>query len=265
MRSLSAVLITLNGGEVLGAALASLRFADEILVVDSGSTDDSVALAESFGARVLRQDWLGFGAQKQFAVEQARHDWVLCVDADERVTPELAASISRVLAEDAEPAAGYRLRRRNRFLGRWLNHGEGYPDWCLRLFDRRRGFFLPLPVHERVVVEGPVDTLTPGDLLHDSAADVAAYVAKQNHYSSLMAEEILRTGQRVTPWRAVSSPLARFAKFYLLRQGFRDGFPGLAHVSLGCLASFLKYMKVLEAQGRMRSGPAGEHRGEFQA
>src|SRR5262249_17331061 len=129
---MSLVLITRNAGKELRAALDSARFADEIVVVDSGSDDDTVQIAASFGASVLSQSWLGYGPQKQFAVEHAKHDWVLCLDADERVTPELAASIQSTLAGPG--ASAYRMSRRNRFLGRWLQHGEGYPDWTIRLF-----------------------------------------------------------------------------------------------------------------------------------
>ena len=134
---LSVVLITLNAAAQLPGCLASVAFADELLVVDSGSDDGTAELAARLGARVVRKDWLGFGAQKQFAVEQAAHDWVLCLDADERVSPELAASIARALADPG--AKAYRMARCNRFLGRWLRHGEGYPDWSLRLFDRQIG------------------------------------------------------------------------------------------------------------------------------
>src|SRR6185436_21100930 len=130
----SAVLITRNAAAVLESCLDSLAFVDEIVVVDSSSTDGTRELAERKGARVVHREWLGFGRQKQFAVEQAKNDWVLCLDADERVSAELRASIEAALAAPAAPV--YRMARRNRFLGRWLSHGEGYPDWSPRLFNR---------------------------------------------------------------------------------------------------------------------------------
>ena len=133
---LSVVLITQNAAAQLADCLASVAFADEIVVVDTTSSDGTPELAARYGARVLSKEWLGFGRQKQFAVQQAAHDWVLCLDADERVSPELAASIVRALQSPAAPV--YRMARRNRFLGRWLRHGEGYPDWSPRLFDRRQ-------------------------------------------------------------------------------------------------------------------------------
>ena len=149
MNPLSAVLITRNAAAVLESCLDSLAFADEIVVVDSASTDGTRELAARKGARVVQKEWLGFGRQKQFAVEQAKHDWVLCLDADERVSPELARSIRAALAAPGSPV--YRMPRRNRFLGRWLSHGEGYPDWIVRLFDRRRARWSEDPVHEQVV------------------------------------------------------------------------------------------------------------------
>ena len=166
---LSAVLITRNAAAVLEACLESLAFADEIVVVDSASTDGTREIAGRHGARVVQKEWLGFGRQKQFAVEQAKNDWVLCLDADERVSPELAASIQRALAAPASPV--YRMARRNRFLGRWLAHGEGYPDWSPRLFNRMNARWSDDLVHEKVLFAVTPGTLD-GDLMHDSSDDL---------------------------------------------------------------------------------------------
>jgi len=240
---LSVAIITLNAASQLAACLASARFADEIIVVDSGSTDGTQALAEGHCARVIQQDWLGFGPQKQFAVDQASHDWVLCLDADERVSPELQAAIEAALAEPTHGA--YRFPRCNRFLGRYLKHGEGYPDWSLRLFDRRQARWSDDAVHEKVVTSGPVGNLR-GDLLHDSAESLASYLTKQNRYTTLAAEMALAAGKRPSFARIALSPLVRFIKFYLIRQGFRDGLPGLIHIAIGCFNSMMKYSKMLE-------------------
>ena len=242
---LSVAIITLNAATQLQACLDSVRFADEVVVVDSGSSDGTGELAAASGARVIRQDWLGFGPQKQFAVDAATHDWVLCLDADERVSPQLQASIEHALAA---PAAGaYRFPRCNRFLGRYLKHGEGYPDWSLRLFDRRRARWSDDAVHEKVLADGPVGTLA-GDLLHESAESLASYLNKQNRYTTLAAEMALAAGKRSGFGRLFFSPLVRFIKFYLIRQGFRDGLPGLVHIAIGCFNSFCKYAKMLEAR-----------------
>src|SRR5438094_5357225 len=168
--ALSLVVITRDAAAQLADCLASAAFAAEAIVVDSGSRDDTVDIARRSGARVVAQSWLGFGPQKNFAVAQASHDWVLCLDADERLTPPLASAIGTAIAAQTgttAPAA-YAMARRNRFLGRWLAHGEGYPDWNVRLFDRRRARWTDDPVHGHVVAEGPVARLE-GDLLHASA------------------------------------------------------------------------------------------------
>ncbi|QKV58485.1 MAG: glycosyltransferase family 2 protein [Dechloromonas sp.] len=242
---LSVAIITLNAASQLEACLQSVRFADEVVVVDSGSTDGTPALAERHGARVIHQSWLGFGPQKQFAVEAARHDWVLCLDADERVTPALRAAMENALENPS--TAAFRFPRCNRFLGRYLRHGEGYPDWSLRLFDRRQARWSNDAVHEKVEANGSVADLN-GDLLHDSAESLATYLTKQNRYTTLAAEMALAAGKRASFGRIAFSPLLRFVKFYFIRQGFRDGLPGLIHIAIGCFNSFMKYSKMLEHQ-----------------
>jgi glycosyltransferase involved in cell wall biosynthesis len=234
--------ITRDAAGQLAECLASAPFAGEIVVVDSGSSDDTVEIARRCGATVVVQPWLGFGPQKNFAVRLATHDWVLCLDADERVTPELGASIRTALAATPD-AAAFAVARRNRFLGRWLRHGEGYPDWIVRLFDRRRARWTEDPVHENVAVDGPVARLS-GDLLHASAESLDAYVAKQNRYTSLQAAAMRAQGERAGTLRLVASPFARFLRFYVVRLGFLDGVPGFVHIAIGCFASFMKYAKL---------------------
>ena len=248
--ALSVVLITQNAAEQLADCLASVAFADEVVVVDSGSTDGTAALAERYGARVVAKEWLGFGRQKQFAVEQAAHDWVLCLDADERVSPELAASLVRALEAPAAPV--YRMARRNRFLGRWLRHGEGYPDWSARLFDRRRARWSDDEVHEKLLYAATPGTLE-GDLLHESAEDLGRYLEKQNRYTTLAARELHRQGRRAGIAEFALSPLLRFIKFYVLRLGFLDGLPGLVHIAIGCMNSFMKYAKLIELRRAART------------
>jgi len=237
----SAVIITLNAAAQLEACLQSIAFADEVLLVDSGSTDATLALARQYGTRVLQQAWLGYGAQKQFAVGQASHDWVLCLDADERVSDPLRAAIETALI--APQANGFEMPRCNRFMGRWLRHGEGYPDWSLRLFRRSHGRWSDDPVHEKVLLDGAPGRLQ-GDLLHESAEDLALYLHKQNRYTTLQAEALYRRGKRVSVAQMVLSPLLRFVKFYVLRLGFLDGVAGLVHIVIGCHNSFIKYVKL---------------------
>ena len=247
---LSVVLIAQNAAHQLDACLASASFAEEIVLVDSGSTDATRQVAQKHGARVVAKDWLGFGRQKQFAVEQARHDWVLCLDADERVSPELRASIERALAAPVAPV--YRMARCNRFLGRWLRHGEGYPDWSPRLFERRSARWSDDVVHEKVLYAVTPGTLA-GDLLHESAEDLARYLDKQNRYTTLAAEQLYERGRSAGAFSLIASPLVRFFKFYVLRLGFLDGVAGLVHISIGCMNSYLKYAKLIEL--RRARGP----------
>jgi glycosyltransferase involved in cell wall biosynthesis len=242
---LTVSVIALNAEAQIGELLASVGFADEILVVDSGSTDSTASIARSRGARVVDKEWLGFGRQKQFAVSAARNDWVLCLDADERVTPRLAASIREALEGGRFKA--WRMARRNRFLGTWLSHGEGYPDWSLRLFHRAHASWSNDDVHEAVLTTVEVGRLD-GDLLHDSAEDVATYIAKQNRYTSLHAQALYRQGIRAGYARLFLNPVVRFAKFYVLKLGFLDGGPGFAHIVIGCNNTFQKYLKLIELQ-----------------
>lgn len=249
---LSATIITLNAASQLEACLASLDFCDDIVVVDSGSQDGTQALAEKFGARVIDHAWCGFGPQKQYAVDSARHDWVLCLDADERVSPTLQASIRQIFAGKAEASlddgvAAFRFPRCNRFLGRFLRHGEGYPDLSLRLFDRRQARWSDDAVHEKVITQGQ-PALLAGDLLHESAESLSAYLAKQNRYTSLAAAAACARGKRTGFAQLLLSPGLRFIKFYILRRGFLDGLPGLIHILIGCGNSFIKYAKLIELQ-----------------
>jgi hypothetical protein len=245
MEKLSAVVIARNEAGRIRACLQSLHgLADEIVVLDSGSSDGTQALCRALGARVLETDWPGYGAQKNRGLRAVAHDWVLSLDADERVTPALAASIRRALAAPA--AAGYRCRRCNVFLGRALRHGEGYPDWSVRLFDRRRAHWSEDPVHEKVLLDGAPGSLE-GDLMHESAETLTAYIEKQNRYSTLAATAARAAGRKASTAHLLLSPLLRFCKFYLLRLGFLDGVPGFVHIAIGCFASFMKYAKLRAA------------------
>ena len=250
---LSLVIIARDAAHELPDCLASAAFAAETVVVDSGSSDDTADVAARCGARVIEHAWEGFGPQKNFAVGQASHDWVLCLDADERVTPELAAAIAALFAAGPPAAAAYSIARRNRFLGRWLAHGEGYPDWNIRLFDRRRARWSDDLVHEKVVADGTAARVD-GDLLHASAESIDAYIAKQNRYTTVQAEQMHARGERASAAQLMFSPVVRFLRFYVFRLGFLDGLAGFAHIAIGAFASFLKYAKLraLQQDGRVR-------------
>ena len=239
---ISVVLITKNAATQLEKCLQSCAFADEIVVVDSGSSDRTLAIASAYKAKVIHQDWLGFGPQKQFAVDAAICDWVLCVDADERVSESLKESIVNELMD---PRANcYEVARCNRFLGRWLRHGEGYPDWSLRLFHRKHARWSMDSVHEKVLAER-LPARLKGDLLHDSADTIEKYLDKQNLYPSLQATRMFEAGMSASATSLLMSPMLRFFKFYFLRLGILDGLPGLIHISIGCMNSFIKYAKLI--------------------
>jgi glycosyltransferase involved in cell wall biosynthesis len=250
---LSLCVITRDAAGELPACLRSAAFAADIVVVDSGSRDDTVETARSLGARVVDHAWQGFGPQKQFAVSCARFDWVLCLDADERVTPALAASIATLFQPGPPPASAYALARRNRFLGRWLNHGEGYPDWNLRLFDRRYARWSDDVVHERVIIDGTPQRLS-GDLLHASAESLEDYIAKQNRYTTLQAQAMHARGERSGFAYIALAPAARFLRLYVFKFGFLDGTAGFAHIAISAFASFLKYAKLHALNVAQRAG-----------
>ncbi len=241
--ALSVVLITKNAENQLEKCLQSCAFADEIVVVDSGSTDRTLAIASAYKAKVIHQDWLGFGPQKQFAVAQASHDWVLCLDADEWLSEKLRHEIMSLLKNPRGYA--WRFARSNKFMGRFLQFGEGYPDYSLRLFHRQHARWSDDAVHEYVQTDSQVGTLA-GDLMHESGEDIALYLTKQNRYTSLQADALYQRGKKCGVAKLVFSPLTRFIKFYLVRQGFRDGLPGLVHISIGCFNSYIKYAKLIE-------------------
>jgi hypothetical protein len=239
----SLVVITRDAAADIAECLMSAPFCADALVVDSGSGDHTVAAARGAGARVVTRAFLGLGPHKQSAVDPAAHDWVLCVDADERLSPRLRDSIVTLFASGDPPHAAYALARRNRFLGRWLSHGEGYPDWTTRLFDRRRARWSDDPVHEHVIAEGPVGRLH-GDLMHASAESLERYVAKQNRYTTLQADALHARGERSPAFAMATAPLVRFLRFYVLKLGFLDGAAGFAHIAIGAFASFLKHAKL---------------------
>src|SRR5579859_2783658 len=186
---LSVAIITLNEEKNLGRTLDSVKWADEIVVVDSGSTDRTREIAEKYGVRSIVEPWRGFAAQKNFAIEQCKGDWVLSLDADEEVTRELQAEIQRILADanTRQDVVGYLMPRKNHFLGRWLRHGGLYPDAKLRLFRKGAARYQPQLVHESMVADGPTIQLS-GALNHHAYADIASFVEHLNRYSSLGAE-----------------------------------------------------------------------------
>lgn len=246
---LSVILICLNEQEKIRACLERVAWADEIVVCDSGSTDETLAICRQYTDRIYTDPWRGFGPHKKLALERATHPWVLSLDADERVTPALERRVRQILEGPAE-AEGYYIPRQNYFLGRWIRHGGWYPDYVLRLFRRERGRFRERAVHEAVEVNGRTAYLAEA-LEHYTYDSIAAYLARMDRYSTLAAEEMQRAGVRCRPWELMVRPLARSFKMYVLQQGYRDGTHGLALAGLYGAYTFAKYVKLweLEAKG----------------
>ena len=248
--SLSVCVITLNEEDRIGDCLASIAFADEVLVVDSGSTDRTVAIARARGARVIVRDWPGYVAQKNFALEQAASDWVLCLDADERVSPRLATQIQGAVAAVPGEIAGYRMARKTFYLGRWILHGGWYPDWKVRLVRRGRARWGGIDPHDRLEAEGPVGTLA-GDLEHRTYRDIKDHLHTIDRFTSVAAAEAHARGQGGARTGMLLNAPAKFVKMYLLKAGFLDGLPGFIVAVLGSYYVFLKYAKLWELR-RMR-------------
>jgi glycosyltransferase involved in cell wall biosynthesis len=236
--TLSVAIITFNEEDNLARTLASVRFADEIVVVDSGSADRTVAIARSFGAKVFLEDWKGFALQKNSAIDKCTGTWVLSLDADEELTEELQAEIRGMLETDAETVPqvdGYRLRLRHMFLGRWMRYGGYYPDLKLRLFrrvtDSGVAHFTDRPVHESVTVAGRVETMRK-DFLHHGYPNLEIYLEHMNRYSTLGGRIVAAKGKvsQSLPaflWNVALVPMLTFVWNYFFRVGFLDGREGL--------------------------------------
>ena len=241
---LSVVVITLNEEDRIQECLASVTWADEIIVVDAGSGDKTVALAREFTDHVMIRPWEGFAAQKNFGIERATGEWVLSLDADEQVEAALRDEIAAVLANPGAHV-GFRIARRNIMWGRWIRHGRLYPDWQLRLFRRGRGRFVERAVHESVTVDGPVGRLTRA-LLHHSYRDVSDFLRRADRYSTLAAEEWARGGEPFRRHQLVTAPLGRFLSMYVLHRGFLDGWRGFLLAVLYAYYVFVRSAKIWE-------------------
>ena len=252
---LTVTVITHNEAARIGAALDSVAWADERIVVDSGSTDETAAIARAHGARVEIRDWPGYGDQKNAAAALASHDWILSIDADERVTPELGAEIRALLA-GGPSARGYRVPRVTRYLGRWIRGTDWYPDYQLRLYDRRAGRWNGRRVHESVELDGEPGLLRH-DLQHLAYRDISDHLQTIDRYTTLAAEQWHAEGRRTTAIGAVVHAKLAFVRNYILRAGFRDGAPGLIVSVLNAYYVFLKCAKLWERQRDSRSVTRG--------
>lgn len=248
--SLSVAIITKNEEERLPDCLASVAFADDVVVVDAESSDRTVELAEASGARVFVEPWRGFGPQKQFAIEQCRHRWVLVLDADERIPPETAVVIRDLLAGEMACSA-YSLLRKNFFIDRLIRYGSWKNDRVTRLFDKTVCHMPPQMVHESLVVNGDIGVLD-STILHYARTDLSQAIDKLNRYSTIGAQEMYKRGRTTSIIEASLRSLWCFVYNYILRLGFCDMFAGLVIAVSDAVETFFKYAKLLELQ-RSRS------------
>jgi glycosyltransferase involved in cell wall biosynthesis len=244
---LTVTVITYNESEHISAALESVAWADEILVVDSGSTDGTPELARARGTRVIVRDWPGYSAQKNFAADQATHDWVLSMDADERVSPALAAEIRTILEQEPQ-ARGYRIKRVSHYLGRWVRSTDWFPDYQLRLYDRRAGRWNGLQIHESFQLADGKPERLQSELEHYAYRDISHHLQKIDAYTTLISEQWHREGRRTNPLAMAIHPWLAFLRNYVLRTGFKDGTVGFVVSVLNSYYVFLKLAKLWERQ-----------------
>lgn len=251
MPKVSVTVITLNEAEHIGAALDSAAWADEIVVVDSGSTDGTADIARARGAKLFCREWSGWIDQKNYAAGLASHNWIFSLDADERIPPALAGEVRGVLSTEP-PVRGYRGPRVTFHLGRWIRTTDFYPDFQTRLYDRRAARWRGKYVHESVAVDGPVGRLRH-DLEHYSFRDLRDHLDRVNHYTTLAARQMNEAGRRAGLFDLVVHPPAAFLRNYLLRRGILDGTAGLTISLVNSFSVFLKFAKLWELQHRSAS------------
>jgi glycosyltransferase involved in cell wall biosynthesis len=248
MPPISATIITHNEAENIRRAIRSLDCADEILVVDSGSTDDTLKIAAELGARTVSHPWEGFAAQKNFAVREAAHDWILSLDADEELNNEARIAI-REWKHSAPSGGGYRFARRAQYLGRWILHSGWYPDWKIRLFHRNKARWVGDYVHESVTAEGPVETM-PGEILHYTCDSLADHRKRIEFYTDLAAREMFERGRHAAFGSRLLAPIWVFFATYFLRLGVLDGFAGFHIAWMAARYVHRKYVKLAELDRR---------------
>jgi glycosyltransferase involved in cell wall biosynthesis len=239
---ITATIITLNEERNVARAIESLRCCDEILIVDSGSTDRTVELAEKLGARVLEAGWLGYAAQKNWAAEHAAHEWILSLDADEALSEALEAEIWS-LKKSGPQCAAYTMPRLARYLGRWIYHSGWYPDRKVRLYHRDQAKWVGDFVHESVVPRGRVGHFE-SNILHFTCESLSEHVKTMDRYTTLAAQELAARKVKVPLWRLIVDPAWTFVKTYFLQRGFLDGPEGLTIAYMAAFYTFLKYSKA---------------------
>jgi glycosyltransferase involved in cell wall biosynthesis len=245
---LSVIVITKNEAAHIAQCLESVKWADEIIVLDSESSDETVSICHQFTPHVFETDWQGFGIQKQRALNKATGDWVLSIDADEIISPELRAEIEQAILQDCD---AFLLPRLSSYCGKFIKHGGWYPDYILRLFRREFGHFTDDVIHERVIVEGKIGKLT-SPILHESYSDLSEVLEKVNSYSSLNAQKLFERDVKSSLSKAILRALWKFIQTYFVKAAFLDGKHGLMLAISSAESVYYKYLKLLELQNKCR-------------
>ncbi len=245
MPTLSVITLTKNEEHNIGECLAGIRWADELIVIDSGSVDRTVERARVVADNILITEWKGYGATKNEGLKRAKGDWILWLDADERVPPELAEEIRSVIASRPDGAVAYNVARRAFFLGKWIRHSGWYPGRVTRLFRRGSASFSESHVHEHLKVNGETGNLR-NDLLHYTDPNLYHYFAKFNTYTSLAARDLCERGEKFSTSSVIVRPIFMFVRMYLLRRGFLDGVHGFLLALCSSAYVFVKYAKLWE-------------------
>ena len=245
---ISVITITLNEESNIADCLETVKWADEIIVVDANSSDHTVEISKKYTSKVFSQEWMGYGDAKNFALAHTTQEWILWLDADERVPRELASEMQEVVSFE-NSCSGYEVARRAYFLGKWIKHCGWYPGYVVRLFKRDGAQFTSSRVHEKLEINGSVGRLK-NDLLHYTDENLFHYFAKFNRYTSFAAEDLRWEGKHFSLYDVLIRPLFLFVKMYILRRGFLDGIHGLILSLLSAAYVFTKYMKLWEIQRR---------------
>lgn len=239
---LSAIIITKNEEANLERCLRSVSWVDEIVLVDTQSTDRTIEIAKAFKARIFSPEWKGFGPTKQYALDQAQGEWVLSIDADEEISFTLKNEILQLL-ETNPPKAGYLIPRKTQFLGKWILHSGWYPDFVLRLFKKSSGRFTEALVHEHVEVDGPTGRLH-NPMMHYSYPTLEDYTRKLDNYSTLGAQDLFESSRAPSPYTMAIRTFISFLRKYILQRGWRDGWEGFLIAYLTSTGTLLKYAKL---------------------
>lgn len=243
---ISATIIVKNEEDNIAAVCETVSWADEIVIVDSDSTDRTVEIAKKYTDKVFNREWNGYKDKHEFADAQTSHDWIFWIDADERVTPELLTSINILKkTESASLADGYRIARKTEYLERWIKHSGWYPDYQMRLYRKQESFWDGVAPHQTARVKGRVDILE-GELLHYTKRDLSDHHRVTDQYASLAAEHMVKDGRTIGSMGMLLNAIAAFIRTYILKQGFRDGVQGMIIAGFTAYGVFLKYAKVWE-------------------